>query len=110
MRIAGMDRRVQVLRAAQVDDGLQKTQVFAAHGTRIWASRTDVSDGERAVAGWVEATVVSRFVVWSSAFTRDLTPKDRLVCDGLSFDILGIKGIGWKDRLEITGRARIDVE
>lgn len=109
MRIGQLDRLVQFERAVLSDDGLRSKEVFGPHGDKVWAFRRDVSDGERAVAGWVEATVVSRFVVYSTAFTRGLTPKDRLICGGLTYDILGIKEVGRMAYLEITGKARTDV-
>ena len=108
MRSGTLDRSVQFQRAAKIDDGLQVVDVWASHGLPEPAARKDVSDGERAAAGWVEATQVSRFTVRSSDFTRALTPKDRLTCDGLTFDIQGIKEIGRRD-LEITAIARADL-
>lgn len=103
-----LDRRIQFQRAGKVDDGLQVTEAWANHGAQIWAGRKDVSDAERAQAGWIEATVASRFTVRSSVFTRGLTAKDRLICDALIFDITGIKEVGRRDLLEITAVARID--
>ena len=107
MRAGQLDRRVQMLRASLVDDGLQSVEVWANHGLPIWANRKDVSDAERAAAGWAEATVVSRFTLRSSEFTRGLTAKDRLTCGGLTFDIQGIREIG-RSALEITAIARAD--
>lgn len=112
MNYGSLDRRVQFRRATLFDDGYQVTDTWADHGSLIWAGRKDVNDAvndaERAAAGWVEATVASRFVVRSTPFTRGLTAKDRLVCEGLTFDIQGIKQIGRMDRLEITAVARAD--
>lgn len=105
---SSLDRRIQFRRYAEADDGYGMVEVWADHGTPIWASRKDVSDAERAAAGWIEATVVSRFVVRSSTFTRDLTAKDRLICEGLSYDIRGIKQLDRRGFLEITGIARAD--
>ncbi len=103
-----LDRRAQFRRATTADDGISQVQTWADHGSPVWASRRDVSDGERQRAAEVGAVITSRFVVRSSAFTRGLTAKDRMVCDGLTFDITGIKEIGRRDRLEITAAARPD--
>lgn len=109
MTAGDLDRRVQILRAAPVDDGLAVVEAFAPHGHPIWARRMDISDGERWRAGEVQAHVTTRFTVRSSAFTRALTPKDRLVCEGRAFDIAGIKQVGARGTfLEITAAARID--
>jgi len=104
-----LNRRVQFQRAVPVDTGLSVAEVFANHGGPIWAARKDVSDGERWRAGVVAAQITARFVVRSFAFTRDLSPKDRLTCEGVAFDIVGIKELGaWGTFLELTCAARAD--
>lgn len=103
-----LDRRIQFRRATLADDGVSATPVYADHGCLIWAARTDVSDGERLRSGQVEASLTTRFVVRWSAFTADITPKDRLACDGRDYDILWMKEIGRRDRIEISARARVD--
>ncbi|MFE3839416.1 phage head closure protein [Pseudogemmobacter sonorensis] len=107
MKSGDFNRRIRFQRASLVDDGLQSVEIWVDHGTPKWAARKDVSDAERAAAGWIEATVVSRFTVRSSEFTRGLTAKDRLTCSGLTFDIQGIKEVG-RSGLEITATARAD--
>lgn len=104
-----LDRRVQFQRATLTDNGLEREEVFADHGQPVWAERRDLSDAERSRAGEVSAVLMSRFVVRSSPFARALTPKDRLRCDGVTYDILGIKeGAGRRHYLEITAAARAD--
>lgn len=107
-RSAVPDRRVQLMRAGLLDDGLRKSEIFAPHGAPVWARRRDVSDGERAAAGWIEAVLVSRFELYATAQTRAIGSTDRLVSDGLSFEILGIKDAARRGWIEITARARID--
>lgn len=104
MRAGDLDRRVQFRRAALVDDGFEQVQQWADLGAPVWAGRRDVSDGERAAAGWVEATLVSRFTVRAFALTKSVTPADRLVESGREFQILGIKQLG-REGLEITAMA-----
>ena len=108
MSAGKLDRRVQFRRFTTEHDGLQNVETWTDHGRPIWASRQDISDGERAAAGWIEGTSVARFVVRSSSFSRGLTVKERLTTDGREYDILGIKEIGRRDRLEITAMARVD--
>ena len=102
-----LNRRIQLRRATLVDDGFQNVEQFVDHGDLIWASKTDVSDGERIHAGAVSASLTARFVVRSSAFTRDLTAKDALTYNGVTYAIFGIKEIGRNDRLEITAGAEV---
>ena len=104
-----LDRRVQFLRATLTDDGFGQVEAFAPHGAPEPAAKSDVSDGERWRAGEVQAHITTRFTVRWSAFTADLTPRDRLTCEGRSYDISGIKETGGRRRwLEITAAARAD--
>lgn len=108
MGAGAFDRRIRFRRAKLEDDGLSTVEVWADHGAPVWASRRDISDAERWRAGEVQAHVTTRFVVRSSAFTRGIDPRDRLICDGREFEIVGIKEVGRRDRLEITAAARAD--
>ena len=104
-----LDRRVQFQRFTLTDDGFGQVEAFANLGNPIAAGKRDISDGERMRAGEVSAQITSRFHVRSSAFTRDLTPADRLVYDGRTYSIYGIKELeGRKRLLEITAGARVD--
>lgn len=113
--MARLDRRIQIRRAATIDDGYRAAQRWNTDdpaadnfGNPIWASRTDISDAERGQSGWTEAVVVSRFLVGSSDFTRSIRATDRLIEGGLVFEIIGVKERGLRGRLEITASARID--
>ena len=108
MRSGTLDRTAQFQRYTEDDDGLAMVPAWSDLGEPEPVARKDVSDGERAADGWIEATLVCRFTLRASDFTRGLTAKDRLLCDGLTFDIQGIKEIGRRD-LEITAIARADL-
>lgn len=113
--MAVLDRRIQFRRGTVSDDGYHADLRWNVSdpaadnlGSPVWGSRADGSEAEGPAAGMIEATMVSRFVVRSSPFTRSLTPKDRLVEGGLVFDIVGIRQIGLRNALEITAKARTD--
>jgi SPP1 family predicted phage head-tail adaptor len=108
MQAGPLDRRLQFRRATITDDGLAKSETWADHGSPVWAAKADVSDGERWRAGEVAAHITTRFRVRWSLFTAGITPKDRLACEGRSYDITGIKEIGRREGLEITAAARAD--
>ena len=109
MTAAGdLDRRVQFRRASLVDKGLTKTEVFADLGGPVWASKVDVSDGERMRAAEVQANITARFRVRWCNFAAGITAKDRLFCEGVEYDISGIKEIGRREYREITAAARAD--
>lgn len=102
------DRRVQFRRDVGGRGPLGKTEDWQDLGARVWASRRDVSDGEKAQGGQTYATTSARFQVRSFAFTRSITAKDAFLCDGLEWQIIGIKEIGRRDRIEFTATARTD--
>lgn len=104
-----LDIRLQFQRAEMVDDGLANTETWADHGAPVWASKTDVSDGERWRASQVAAGLTTRFLVRWSAFSADITPADRLVCEGRTYNIIGRKeGDGRRRWIELTCAAIYD--
>ena len=108
---SNLDRRVQFQRAVLVDDGFAMVEQWSAHGVPVAAARRDVSDAERWRAGEVQATATARFTIRWSVFAADLTPADRLIHEGRTFDISGIKEVpdGRRRFLEITAAARADL-
>jgi SPP1 family predicted phage head-tail adaptor len=109
MRAGALDRPVQFRRATMHDDGLGQVEDWLDHGAPVWAAKRDVSDAERWRGGEVQAHLTTRFVVRWSPFTADLTPRDRLVCEGREYEIAGIKETEGRRRgLEITAAVRTD--
>jgi len=110
MRAGSLDRFVQFRRATLVDDGFGMVETWANYGAPTFASRADVSDGERWRAGEVVASITTRFVVRHDPLTSTITPKDRLICEGLEFNIVGVKEPPGTRRqwIELTCAARID--
>ena len=103
MQAGKLDRRVQFLRAALVDDGYQQTQgPYIAHGAPVWAAKLEVSDAERFRAGTVEPVITTRFQVRWSGFTAGIERSDRLTCEGREYAIVGIKELGRREGLEIS--------
>lgn len=102
------DRKLQFRRAALVDDGFSSVETWSNLGAAVWASKADISDGERWRAGAVAASVSARFRVRWSNLSSGITPADRLVCDGREYDIANIKELGRKVGFEITASARAD--
>jgi SPP1 family predicted phage head-tail adaptor len=109
MQAGRLDRRVQFHRSTLIDNGLTEIETWADHGTPVWAGKVDVSDGEKLRADQVAASLTSRFVVRHNSFTAGLTTKDRIVYDGVVFEIFGIKEIERREGFEITAGARVDM-
>ncbi|MBQ2263261.1 MAG: head-tail adaptor protein [Loktanella sp.] len=114
MKVRRLDRLIQFQRASVTDAGFGPVEgEFANHGAPVWAERSDVSDGEKSRAGIVEASLMSRFKIRYSDFAADLTPADRLVTEGVTMNITGIKEITEtggrrlrREWLEISATAR----
>lgn len=103
MQAGNLDRLVQFLRASAIDDGFQsKPGPFLPYGGKVWASKRDVSDGERFAAGSITASMMTRFQVRWSEFTAGIAETDRLTCEGRTYAILGIKELGRRVGLELT--------
>jgi head-tail adaptor len=103
MRAGILDRRLQILRAEQVDDGYQvRPGEYKPYGNPISASKTEISDGERYRADGVFQDMSARFQVRYSPFSNTIKHSDRLICEGRTYAIGGIKEIGRRVGFEIT--------
>ena len=103
---SAMDSRVQFRRATLTPDAFGgSSESWSDHGDEIHCLREDVRDTEAVAAGVFRARLMARFHVRSTAFTRDITTGDRLVADGITFAIVGIKQAqtGRRQLLEVTG-------
>lgn len=109
MRAGKLDRRITLERyGVTYDDFNQPTEGWAEIGKR-WASKEDVSDGERIRAAQVGASVTTRFVVRFDSLTRTITAADRVVSEGKVYSISGLKETeGRRVGIEITASAAID--
>lgn len=104
-----LDRKIILQRfTSTVDAYNEPVKTWATLATRS-ASYEPLSDGERFRAGETAATASARFVIRHSAAVADLSPLDRLVFNGVTYEIAHVKeaegrGVG----IEITAKARAD--
>jgi SPP1 family predicted phage head-tail adaptor len=108
MEAGKLDRRVQFRRFTLIDDGFAQVESWVDYGPPVWAQRRFVSDGEQVAAAQVAARITARFLVRLTFATGEITPKDRLICEGREYDITGVKEIGRREGVEITAAARAD--
>lgn len=92
MTAAGdLNRRITIERATETaNEYNEPVRTWAEAGT-LWARREDVSDGEMIAAGELGAYLGARFTVRRSTFTETITPRDRLVHDGATWNIQAIR-------------------
>ena len=108
MRAGELDRRIDIQSAVITNNDLNEPiETWISLGS-VWAKKTDISDGERIRASEVSAQITTRFLIrWSIAMSA-VTPKDRLIFDGKTYDIFFVKEIGRHEGIEISAAARAD--
>lgn len=98
-----LDRRVTIMIASIADDGFSSAPGVPTEIGKRWMGRTDVSDGERMRAESFGAKITSRFVCRYDSLTATIRPETHsLLCDGLTYNVTGVKEIGRRAGLEIT--------
>lgn len=108
MRSEKLDRRITIERALVAYDDDNQPVVEWVELTTVWASKLDISDGEKVRAAQVGATLTTRFQIRWSSMVADVNPKDRIVSAGVTYDISGVKEIGRREGVEITAAAKAD--
>lgn len=104
-----LDRRVLLERFGLTRDPLNNPVEGWTTLATVWASKHDVSDTERLRAAEVGSNLTTRFVIRHSSTVADLNTKDRLTCEGLVYNIVGVKELGRREGIEITAAARSDL-
>lgn len=108
MQAGKLDRRIVIQRSTTSADAFNEpVETFATLAT-VWAEAKPISDGERMKAGQTLADKMIRFTIRYSSTVADVDPRDRIVFDGRTFDISGIKEVGRRVGLEITATARAE--
>lgn len=115
MRAGDLDRRITLQSATLTRDAMNNPTRTWADVATVWASRLDVSDGERIAAKQVGAEIGTRFVIRHSETVEDVNPTWRLTSDGVTYEIVAVKEVkkmqgdrGRKRGFEITAVARAD--
>jgi SPP1 family predicted phage head-tail adaptor len=109
MDAGSLNWRLAILRATTTTGAFNEDIPTWNTLTTVWANKRDVSDGEKERLGQIMASRTTRFQVRYSSAVAGVNAKDRLRCEGVVYDILGVKQIGARhEALEITATARGD--
>jgi SPP1 family predicted phage head-tail adaptor len=102
------DRRIALQQAVIAYDVLNNPTSTWSTVATVWAERMDLSDRELVAAREVGAEMTTRFrAPWSNAVSG-INPKDRLTCEGNTYEIVNVKEIGRREGIEITAVFRTD--
>lgn len=110
MQAGKLDRVIDIVRAVISKNDLNEDiETWQPVVSKCWASATPVSDGERFRAGETLAQRKIRFVIRHSVDVSTVDPRDRIIFEGKTFDINGVKEIGRREAIEITATARAEL-
>lgn len=108
MEAGALDRRVRIHRRNGAINAFgEQAETWLDLGA-VWASRRDVSDAERMAAAELGGAVTTRFRVRYSSLTSQIGARDRLVSEGRTYEVTGVKEIGRREGVEITAVARTE--
>jgi SPP1 family predicted phage head-tail adaptor len=104
-----LDERLTVLRATLAANAYNELVETWADYVTVWTAHVDATVGETLRAAEVGAKISIHFTVRFSPETETITPKDRLLFEGKTFDIIGMREIQRNHWLEIHAVARPDL-
>lgn len=100
MRIGAMNRRVTILRRVQTGTDSLNSPIFEWQSVRtVWAEEIHKREDERFA---VDQRYAVRVVTFRTHYLSDISEVDRLECDGLTYDVKGIRELGFHEGTEIA--------
>ena len=105
MRAGRLDRRLTLQRRTLIEndygEGVETWNDLAT----VWAEKIPVRGSERYAAMQTVAEVEERFKI---RYRTGLTPLDRVICDGITYDVQGVLEIGRREGWEILAKGRAE--
>lgn len=103
MRSGRLDRRLTLQRRTLTENDYgEPVETWTTLAT-VWAEKIPVRGAERYASMQTVAEVEERFKI---RYRKGLTPLDRVVCDGITYDVLGVLEIGRREGWEILAKGR----
>lgn len=92
LQAGDLDRRIVIQRATlSQGGGYNEPQETWATFLTVWAKRHDASAAEAYRAQEVDAQITTRFTIRYSTQAASITPKDRIVFDGRTYNITAVR-------------------
>ena len=105
MRSGRLDRRLTLQRRTLTENDYgEPVETWTTLAT-VWAEKIPVRGSERYVAMQTVAEVDTRFKI---RYRTDVSPLDRVVCAGITYDVQGVIEIGRREGWEILARGRAE--
>lgn len=108
MKSEELDRRITIQRGTPNRDALNSEILDWSDYVTLSASRRAASANERLAQQEVGADFEQVFAVRWSPTTATINPKDRVVFDGRTYDIISATEIGRREGVLIKATARAD--
>lgn len=104
MQAGRLDRRIELRHVSKSLDTAsgQTVESWPTAYATVWASKRDVRAREYFSAQQVNAEITTVFQI---RYRSDVVATDRILCDGLSYNIHSIAEIGRREGLEIMATA-----
>lgn len=107
MRAGKMDRRITLQRKSSSGDSFgQPIETWAdISGGTVWAEVSPVSGNER----WLSQQMIAEAdTLFRIRYMAGLTPLDRVVYDGRTYDVKSVIEIGRREGLDISAKTRAE--
>lgn len=108
LNAGSLDRRIVIQRASLARDAMNSQVATWNPIATVWAKAEPIQDGERLRAGETLASKKYRFTIRWAVTVSQVDPRDRVVFEGRTYDVNGVKEIGRRVGLEITATARAE--
>jgi SPP1 family predicted phage head-tail adaptor len=107
MNAGKLDRRITLEHVTRAPDAFSTAgaETWVEIG-KVWASKKEMSNGEKWRAAAAESEATHLFTVRYSSTTAAMTAADRIICDGKIFNLIGNpREIGRREWFEITAKS-----
>ncbi|TIO52987.1 MAG: head-tail adaptor protein [Mesorhizobium sp.] len=106
MRIGNMNRRLAILRRVQTGTDALNSPIFEWQTLRtVWAEKIHKKEDERFAPDQHQRYAVRR-VTFRIYHQTDVSEVDRVECEGVTYDIKGLRELGFREGTEITAESQ----
>jgi SPP1 family predicted phage head-tail adaptor len=105
VRSGRLDRRLTLQRRTLIENDYGEPVETWTDLATVWAEKIPVRGAERYAAMQTVAEVEERFKI---RYRKGLTPLDRVVCAGTTYDVKGVLEIGRREGWEILAKGRAE--